>query len=222
MLAIDQLQVRADPFDGPALFDGLSLNVDRGQAVGVIGRSGWGKSTLLRSIAGLIDPIGGTIMLEGQTPGELGWPNFRRRVSLVPQRPVVWEGSVASNLERALSFRAVNARLDAERARQMLTALGLSGVWDTSAVNLSEGERQRVCLVRTLLLQPDVLLLDEPTSALDSDSVDRVEALLLQSMREAGLGLLIATHDRAQAGRLCSQVIDLARYEPRGQGVADA
>lgn len=222
MLVIDSLQIRADPFNGPALLDGLSLKVEPGEAVGVVGRSGCGKTTLLRTIAGLIDPMGGAVTLDGKSPGELGWPMFRRRVSLVPQRPVVRDESVAGNLERAFLFHAVHDAFDADLARRMLDVVELAHMWDTQAPSLSEGESQRVCLVRSLLLRPDVLLLDEPTSALDVESVGLVETLLIQAMSEYNLGILIATHDRHQAARLYSQVIDLAQFMSHRQGVVDA
>ncbi len=222
MLGIDQLLIRADPFAGMPLLAGLSLRVDLAEAVGLIGPSGCGKSTLLRSVVGLIDPVGGAVTLNTKSPDELGWPAFRRRVCLVPQRPTVWDASVATNLERPFAFKAIDKAFDADEAQNMLESVGLGNVWTTQATILSEGERQRVCLVRALLMRPDFLLLDEPTSALDGESAMCVEALIKNVMSEHGMGALIATHDREYAGRLCSRVIDLAPHMPNGRAVADA
>lgn len=222
MLSIDQLQVRADVFDGPPLLAGLSLTVNPGEAVGVTGPSGCGKSTLLRSIAGLIDPVGGAVALGGKTPDEVGWPNFRSRVCLVPQRPVVWEGSVVSNLQRPFAFGSVGQTFDPGDAEGMLEQVGLIDMPSAQATTLSEGERQRVCLVRALIAQPDFILLDEPTSALDGDAVRWVEALLAREMAERSLGVLIATHARWLADRFCTRVIDLSAFIPGRQAVADA
>ncbi len=222
MLCINQLQVTADPWSDHPLIAGLSLTVNPGEAMGVTGPSGCGKSTLLRSIAGLIDPVGGAVTLGGKTPDEVGWPNFRSRVCLVPQRPVVWEESVVSNLQRPFAFGSVGQTFDPGDAEGMLEHVGLIDMPGAQATTLSEGERQRVCLVRALIAQPGFILLDEPTSALDGDAVRWVEALLAREMAERNLGVLIATHDREQAERLCSRVIDLSAFIPGREAVADA
>lgn len=223
MLAIDQLQVRADAFGGPALLEAVSLQIKRGEAVGLVGPSGCGKTTLLRSIAGLIDPLGGVVAFDGKTPGEWGWPAFRRRVCLVPQRPVVWDGSVSENLIRPRKFQMVEHRCQAEDVRRMLAEVGLAGKHDAQASELSEGEKQRVCLVRAFLAGPECLLLDEPTSALDGESVKQVETLLIQQMHGLdGVCVLLSTHDRAMAERICTRVIDLSAFMVRVKAVADA
>jgi ABC-type multidrug transport system ATPase subunit len=210
VLRTDQLTVSADTPGARPLIAGLSLTVGRGQVVGVTGPSGCGKTTLLRSIAGLIDIVAGTITLENKSPHDLGWPSFRRRVCLVPQRPVVWDGSVGSNLQRPFDFGSPGKTYDAPRAEALLDRVGLSGAIDQEAATLSEGQRQRVCLVRALLIGSDVLLLDEPTSALDGKAVGRVETVLADEVSARGLGILIATHDPAQAQRVCTCVVDLS------------
>lgn len=222
VLSIDQLQVRADVSKADPLIAGLSLAVKPGEAIGLKGPSGCGKTTLMRSIAGLIDPAGGSISLDGRRPDEIGWPGFRRRVGLVPQRPVVWDGTVSVNLERPYAFASHDRRYDPDDADGMLELLGLIDKLGAEATTLSEGERQRVCLVRALLTRPDFLLLDEPTSALDGEAVRWVESLLTRAMTEHGLGILLTTHAGWFADRFCSRVIDLAEYAPRAKAVADA
>lgn len=222
MLRIDHLKVSADPLGGRPLIARLSLTVGPGEAVGVTGPSGCGKTTLLRSIAGLIDPVGGAVTLDGKTPGEIGWPIFRRRVSLVPQRPIVWDGTVWSNLQRPSAFRSVGNTIDSDYADGTLERVGLVDKLGTQATELSEGERQRVCLVRAILARPDFILLDEPTSALDGESVREVEALLTQEMTGNGLGILIATHTSRFADRFCTRSIDLSTYRCASQAVTDA
>jgi UDP-glucose/iron transport system ATP-binding protein len=225
VLRTDHLTVSADHRSRRPLIADLTLAVGRGEAVGVTGPSGCGKSTLLRSVAGLIDPIDGTVTLDDKTPAEIGWPKFRSRVSLVPQRPVVWDGTVLSNLQRPYAFRSSSHSFTPEVGREMLACVGLGSKIDSQATELSEGERQRVCLVRSLLTKPDFVLLDEPTSALDGEAVAWVEALLAREMAENGLGILIATHDTAQAQRFCARVIDLSPLCVAGEAageVADA
>ncbi len=210
MLRIEDLAVTADPRSDRPLIAGLSLTVGRGEAVAVTGPSGCGKTTLLRSIVGLIDPLNGTVTLDDKTPPVVGWPTFRSRVCLVPQRPTLTDHTIQSNLARPFNFKSTAGHYDPDRARALLDRAGLSDEVGRSAATLSQGQQQRVCLVRSLLIAPDVLLLDEPTSALDSEAVKLVEALLANEMAERGLSVLIATHDTTQAQRFCTRVLDLS------------
>lgn len=220
MLAIENLQVRADRSDSPALLDGVSFNISPGEAVGLVGPSGCGKTTLLRSVVGLIDPTGGRVTLDAHTPEQVGWPGFRRRVMLVPQRPVFWDGSIWDNICRPQQFAAVHNGYERDTTATMLEAVGLYHKLDTVALQLSEGERQRVSLVRSLLANPKFLLLDEPTSALDADATMWVEALLASAMEELErMGVLLVSHDRALIDRICTRVIDLADYMPQSKAV---
>jgi len=213
VLSIDSIQVgHGSPYPQP-LIAGLSLGVQPREAVGLRGPSGCGKTTLLRSIVGLIDPLGGEITLDGMSPEEWGWPNYRCRVMLVPQRPVVWEGTVLDNLFRPRVFRSSRMSYGQDEAISLLEQVGLAEQCRREATQLSEGERQRLCLVRALLMRPEYLLLDEPSSALDEGSTLRIETVLRQRMQaDPGMGLLLATHDAALAGRLCSRVVDLTGY----------
>lgn len=221
MLAIENLQVRADRSDSPALLDGVSFNISPGEAVGLVGPSGCGKTTLLRSVVGLIDPAGGRVTLDDHTPEQVGWPMFRRQVMLLPQRPVFWDGTVWDNICRPQKFAAVHHEYERDTATTMLEAVGLCHMLDAVALQLSEGERQRVSLVRSLMANPTFLFLDEPTSALDADATMRVEALLASAMEELeGMGVLLVSHDHDLVDRICTRVIDLAEYMPSGKAVA--
>ena len=223
MLSVDQLTISARLNSGQPLLEALSFTVKQGETLGLVGPSGCGKTTLLRSVAGLIDPINGRVTIQGKTPKDLGWPTFRQKVNLVPQRPVLWDDTVCNNLLRPLRFLSVKHSYLPEDAQAMLAEIGLDDKFKSPANELSEGERQRICLVRSMLAQPDFMLLDEPTSALDEASVGLVERLLDKRMTQgSGPGLLIVTHDRAFADRFCNQVIDVSEYLISGQAVADA
>ena len=142
---------------------------------------------------------------------------------LVAQRPVVWDGSVCENLLRPLRFSKDVEQPTRSELVDMLKRLGMADKIDASAVTLSEGERQRVCLARALFADPNVLVLDEPTSALDHASVGQVESVLKdRSTWSFDTGVLLATHDRAFAERFCTRVIDLADYMPSGKAVSHA
>ena len=192
----------------PLLVD-VSLQVRHGESVALRGPSGCGKTTLLRAIAGLDDPAAGEVLLDGRAPESHGWTAFRRAVVLAGQAPVMLPGSVRDNLVQAFGYRSARGPFPEERAAQMLDRVGvghrrLGQETDT----LSVGERQRVALVRALLVGPQVLLLDEPTSALDEESADLVETLL-RAERSRGLAVVVVTHDATQATRIADRTLDL-------------
>jgi len=195
------------------LLAGLGVDLAPGELLALRGPSGCGKTTLLRAINGLSDPTAGTVHLDGESPDGIGWPAYRRRVILVGQRPVLREGTVLSNLERPFSYHAAGGVFPRERCLELLQCLGFTaGHFTQEARSLSEGEQQRISLVRALLLEPQVLLLDEPTSALDEAVVGRVESLIRDEALKRSLSALIVTHDRSQAERWCDRTIDLVPY----------
>jgi len=191
---------------GRALLRGLSFSVGPGERVALAGPSGIGKTTVLRALSLLDDPLEGELSLDGQTPDALGVVRWRRRVVLVSQRAVFFGGTVAEELARPFTYAASDAPFDRERARALLAALELPSAWERPAAELSEGERQRVALVRALALRPSVLLLDEPTSALDPASIEKVEALLAES--EAAI--VLVSHAAQQRERMGARAIELA------------
>ena len=205
LVARDLQAIRGDR----CLFQGLNLYCEPGEIVAIHGRSGSGKTTLLRILAALDDADGGTIHLDGRDPGRWGWPEFRRALCFVHQQAVVGEGSIREVLNYPFTLGvAGQATLNETAATGLLQRLNLLKTLDTEARALSQGEKQRLALIRALLPQPKVLLLDEPTSALDEESRDAVETLLKEKAA-AGLSILLVTHDKAQAARLCDRVIEL-------------
>lgn len=198
---------------GRALIRGLSFSIEPGQRVALVGPSGIGKTTVLRALCLLDDPIEGELSLGGRTPDELGAVRWRRRIVMVPQRAVFFGGTVAEELARPFTYASGEGPFEPERAREMLGALELAGAWERLAAVLSEGERQRLALVRALLVAPSVLLLDEPTSALDPASIERVEALL----RRSEAAIVLVSHAAAQRERMGAEAIDLGALR-----VADA
>lgn len=196
---------------GKLLFQALDLDCDRGEIIAVQGPSGSGKTTLLRILSGLDDPDNGSILLDGRDGSQWGWPSFRRALCFVHQQAVIGEGSIRDILNYPFTLEvAGQATLDERKAITMLKALNLSGQLDIDANTLSQGEKQRLALIRALLSEPKVLLLDEPTSALDESNVASVESLLKEQVSQ-GLTILMVTHDKVQASRLCDRILTLSR-----------
>ena len=187
---------------GAAVLDGLSLVLDEGSTC-VAGPSGAGKSTLLRLLNRLREPDAGRVLYRDVDVRERDVLALRREVSLIPQLPALLEGTVAENV-------AYGVRL-AGRTADVVESLVLAGLdaayAERDAGRLSVGEQQRVMLARALALEPRVLLLDEPTSALDERARTAVEDTLLDLREQAGVSLVLVTHDLDQARRLADRVL---------------
>ena len=184
----------------------LALRVSGAERVALVGRSGSGKTSVLRALAWLDAPEAGELELNGCSPPELGAPTWRRQVSYVAQRASFFGGTVAEELARPFGYALSDRAFPREEAEERLQALGLEGAMDRPIRTLSEGERQRVSLVRALLVEPAILLLDEPTSALDIASRDAVEASL------EGRALVLVSHDPEQRERLDARPIYLEKH----------
>lgn len=167
----------------------------------IVGPSGSGKSSLLRLLNGLERPTSGTIEFRGVPVESIDVRSLRRRVGMVFQRPTVFDGSSLDNLLVADPGLARSA------AGSALGRVGLgSEILDRDARLLSGGEAQRLCLARTLLTKPEVVLMDEPTSSLDEASVSLIE-LLVGDIAADGVRMLWVTHDRAQVMRVADWMV---------------
>lgn len=174
-----------------ALAGPFTLTVGAGEALAISGASGAGKSLFLRMVADL-DPNDGEASLNGVARATLAADDWRRRVPFVAAESGWWAPKVTDHFPVD--------RLD--RARDLARRLGVEDApFDGPADRLSTGERQRLALVRALILESPALLLDEPTGPLDPVSTEKVESLLLERVA-AGTVLVLVSHDPAQAGRL--------------------
>ena len=188
-------------FGGTGVLDGVDLVLPEGGCTVLVGPSGAGKSTLLRLCNRLEVPTAGVVRFRGDDLADLDVLRHRRRVGMVFQRPIAFGGSVLDNL------RVARPGLSAGAAVEVLGRVGLSASFlDREQATLSGGEGQRACLARTLLTEPEVLLLDEPTSSLDAEAAAGLERLA-RGLTEHGASLLWVTHDRAQADRLADRLV---------------
>ena len=142
---------------GQALLCGVNLELKAGELVALTGPSGCGKTTLLRALCGLDDATDGEVKLETQTPAQWGYPEFRRRVLLVDQRPILFDATLETNLRRPFAYRSAGREFPLERAVALLKRVGLDASrLSQNARSLSIGQQQRASLVRALLLEPSV------------------------------------------------------------------
>lgn len=176
--------------------DGLSLEVERGMLFSLLGPSGCGKTTTLRMVAGFEEPTTGDLVLNGSRINDLR--PYQRNVSTVFQNYALFPHlTVRGNIEFGLRRRG--ERELAKRVGEVLELVQLSGKETRMPAQLSGGERQRVALARSLVLEPDVLLLDEPLSALDPNLRKQVRAELKSLQRRVGVTFLFVTHDQEEA-----------------------
>lgn len=195
-----------------AVFDGLDLEVAQGAMVLLKGPSGAGKSTLLRLVNRLEEPDGGAIRFLGRPLDAFPPPLLRREACLLQQTPVLAPGSVRDNLLLPFTFRtnADLTRPDDAALRTLLGRLLLSDVdLAAPARALSVGQRQRLCLIRAVLVGPKLLLLDEPTSALDPRSKALVEEMVEAMNLELGLTVIMAGHRDYQPKAALPMVVAL-------------
>lgn len=195
--------------DNPVL-DRLGLDVGEGEVVGIAGRSGGGKTTLLRCLLGLERPDAGELQLAGIDPAVHGWQAVRRAVQLVPQDPRAslnpWR-TAAQLVADPLDFHRIGTRASRRaRARELLAAIGLDGLADRRPNALSTGQCQRVAIARALAVRPRVLVADEPASALDVTLQAELIRVLSQVVAEHGMTALVVSHDLHVLERLCDRI----------------
>ncbi|MEU9884227.1 ABC transporter ATP-binding protein [Sphaerisporangium sp. NPDC051011] len=194
---------------------GVTLSVDRGETLGIIGESGCGKSTLARSILRLVDPASGSIRIDGADVARLPerrFREFRRRVQMVFQDPVGSLNprlSVGAQLGESLRLLGDNADGSAPESRiaEALRGVGLDPSFARRrAHELSGGQAQRIAIARALLVDPDVMVLDEPTSALDVTIQAQVLRLVRELMAARPRAYVYVSHDLATVRGMCDRV----------------
>ena len=193
------------------LLDDVSLTVHSGDAIGLVGPSGSGKSTLLRAIA-MLDPAdNGDVYYQDQHVSSVEVPRYRRKVVYLGQRPCMIRGSVLDNLRLPFQLSHSQAIFDRSRIESLLSDLGRPATFlAQDAAKLSGGEQQSVALVRSLLVDPEVLLLDEPTASLDQVSVAVVERFLASwKGADAKRSWIWTSHDPEQIQRMTTRLLPM-------------
>jgi UDP-glucose/iron transport system ATP-binding protein len=175
------------------ILSGISLRLDAGEALVLLGESGGGKSTLLRVLNRLVEPGSGRVEVLGQPVAAWEIQLLRRQVVLVPQQPVLFGGSVEDELRVALAW--AGRELQPALRTQVLELVQLADQdLARPAAELSGGQRTRLCLARALLLEPRLLLLDEPTGSLDVRLARELLTALRAWLQERGAALVAVSH----------------------------
>ncbi|MEF2278444.1 ABC transporter ATP-binding protein [Deinococcus sp. YIM 134068] len=195
-----------------------NLSIGRGEFISLIGPSGCGKTTLLRLLADLVQPTGGTILIGGQPPGQA---RRERKYGYVFQAPALLEWrTVLSNVTLPLEVMNVPGDRTA-RAREMLNLVGLAGFERRYPWQLSGGMQQRVSIARALAFDPPLLFMDEPFGALDEITREHLNLELLRLWRETGKTVIFVTHSISEAVFLSTRVVVMTARPGKIEGVVD-
>ena len=200
----------------PDVLKDLSFSVAAGEFAYLTGRSGAGKSTVMRLIAAIERPTAGTVLVQKQNisrMSERSIPFLRRQLGLVLQdHRLLFDRSVFDNVLLPLQVGGSSRREADRRVRAALDKVGLQGRENAHPIALSGGEQQRVCLARAIVNRPSLLLADEPTASLDAAAADQILAMF-RDFHRVGVTVLIATHDESLVARFPGRVIALEHGE---------
>ncbi len=188
----------------------LDFEIRKGEFLAIMGSSGCGKTTTLRMLAGLEAPTEGVIRLSGKPINDL--PTWSR------DTPMVWQSlalfpflNVRENVEFALKMRGVGKAERRRRAEHWLDRMQIGEFAERNISQLSGGQRQRVALARSLVVEPEILLLDEPLSALDAALKVRMQSVLKTLQRETGITFVYVTHTQSEAFSMADRVVIMSR-----------
>ena len=214
-------------FSGQKVLDGIDIDIEKGEVVALVGASGAGKSTILRSLNYLEQPDSGTIIIDDfkvdfETITKEQILTLRRKLAMVFQQFNLFERRTAlDNVKEGLKIVKKLSDDEATKiAKEELAKVGLSNRENHYPRHLSGGQKQRVALARALAMKPDVLLLDEPTSALDPELVGEVEKSIADAAK-SGQTMILVSHDMNFVYQVADKVLFLEKGHILEQGTPD-
>ncbi len=214
MLEISDLYQR---FGDRIAVDKLSLAVNGGEIVGLVGRNGAGKTTTMRAVMGILEPLGGTIKWSGH---QVGLPDRLRFGYMPEERGLYPQMRVLDQVAYFARLHGLELRAATTQAQKWITSLGLEGRELDRVVALSHGNQQRVQLAVALVYQPDLLVLDEPFAGLDPSAVDSLSDVL-RAETARGTAVLFSSHQLDLVERLCDRVVILDQGRVLASGTLD-
>ena len=202
--------------------EAIDLDIRPGEIFGIIGRSGAGKSSLIRTINRLEEPTAGRVLVDGAPVAALdtaGLVALRRRIGMIFQHfNLLSAKTVRENVALPLVVAGRPREEIRERVDEALALVGLTGKEDTYPARLSGGQKQRVGIARALVSRPEILLCDEATSALDPETTLSILALLRDINRRLGLTIVLITHEMSVIREICDRVLVLEKGRIAEQG----
>jgi putative spermidine/putrescine transport system ATP-binding protein len=196
-VTVQQL-VKTYPGSGAPSVDHVDFDLEKGEMLALLGPSGCGKTTILRMVAGLVTPTSGHIWLNGQDMAQI--PVHRRNMGMVFQAYALFPHmSVAENVAFGLEMRGVSRAERQERVERALDLVKLAGYGSRRITQLSGGQQQRCAIARSLVIEPNLLLLDEPLSNLDAKLRDEMRDEIRQIQNRTGVTAIFVTHDQDEA-----------------------
>jgi phospholipid/cholesterol/gamma-HCH transport system ATP-binding protein len=199
-------------FGSQNVLNGISLTVRRGETLAVLGRSGTGKSVLLRLIIGLEKPDSGSVRIHGQDIARLALDQLgeiRKKVGFLFQHAALYDSlTVEQNVAFPLQHhkKGMSKSEQRYRVKELLAEVGMEGAFAKMPSDISGGMQKRVGLARALALEPDILLLDEPTAGLDPISAGEIDDLVLKLQQEHHMASIVVTHDLHSAKTIADRL----------------
>jgi phospholipid/cholesterol/gamma-HCH transport system ATP-binding protein len=199
-------------FEGQTVLNGINLAINRGETLAVLGRSGTGKSVLLRLIIGLEKPDSGSVCIHGQDLAGLPidqMGEIRKKMGFLFQNAALYDSlTVGQNVAFPLEHhrRDMSASERNDKVKQLLAEVGMEGDAEKMPSDISGGMRKRAGLARALALEPEILLLDEPTAGLDPISSGEIDDLVLKLQHEHQMASIVVTHDLHSAKTIANRL----------------
>lgn len=201
--------MKGSPFEKTALKN-INLKIDSGEFVGIIGRTGSGKSTLIQHFNGLLKPTSGKVLINGMDVSGKNLKELRRQVGIVFQYPEhqLFEETVFKDISFGLVKQGINSEEIEQGIKSTISIVGLEeDILDKSPFELSGGQKRRVAIAGVLVMKPSILILDEPTAGLDPRGRDEIFGFITQMHKELGLTVILVSHSMEDIARLTDRVI---------------